>query len=187
MIKFKYVLLGTILFVSVTLSASLAAGGGEGYAKALGPFAPAPFNALGPADTLFGVVPKMALGLRYGVLEKSFLEIIIEAASFPALFWVRAFILGAVLVLAVYVPRSWCKYFCPNGALMALLSKFSFLGLKRDILKCTKTGCRECVDACPMHVRIMDLPWEKFNDSECIYCLKCVDACPTKAIKPKFP
>jgi len=186
-VKIKYFLLGVILLVSITLSASLAAGTGGGYAKALGPFAPAPFNALGPADTLFGVIPKIALDLSYGVSEKTFFELIGGIASFPALFWVRIFILGAVFVVAVYVPRSWCKYFCPNGALMAILSKFSFLGLKRDILKCTKSGCRECVDACPMHIRIIDLPWEKFNDSECIYCLRCVDACPAKAIKLKFP
>ncbi|HIE14323.1 TPA: 4Fe-4S ferredoxin, partial [Candidatus Bathyarchaeota archaeon] len=44
-----------------------------------------------------------------------------------------------------------------------------------------------CVEACPMNIRILDLPWEKFTDPECIFCLRCVMACPTKAIKPKFP
>jgi len=70
---------------------------------------------------------------------------------------------------------------------MALLYRFSFLGLKRDPVKCTKVGCRECVEVCPMMVPILNLPWEKFTDPECIYCLKCVEACSTKAIRPKFP
>jgi len=92
-----------------------------------------------------------------------------------------------VLVLAAYVPRGWCKYFCPHGAILAFLNRFSFLGLTRDPVKCTKAGCSDCVQACPMNVPILELPWEKFTHPECIYCLKCVDACTTKAIKPKIP
>jgi len=70
---------------------------------------------------------------------------------------------------------------------MAVLNRFSFLGLRRDLHKCPKGECRLCVEACPMRVRILDLPWEKFSDPECIYCLKCADACPNKAIKLKYP
>jgi formate hydrogenlyase subunit 6/NADH:ubiquinone oxidoreductase subunit I len=54
-------------------------------------------------------------------------------------------------------------------------------------LMCTKAGCSDCVQACPMKVPILELPWEKFTHPECIYCMKCVDACTTKAIKPKVP
>lgn len=68
-----------------------------------------------------------------------------------------------------------------------MLNYFSFLGLKRDVVKCTKESCRRCVEVCPMKVPILDLPWEKFTHPECIYCLECVDACKTRAIKPKFP
>jgi len=70
---------------------------------------------------------------------------------------------------------------------MAIMNKFSFLGLRRDLVKCSKSECRLCVEACPMNVRILDLPWEKFSDMECIYCMKCVDVCPNKAIKLKYP
>ena len=113
-----------------------------------------------------------------------------SVSLFPAvrpLLWARFVILGAVLGFAAYVPRSWCKYFCPHGAILAFLNRFSFLGLTRDPLKCTKAGCNDCVQACPMNVPILDLPWEKFTHPECIYCLKCADACTTKAIKPKIP
>jgi ferredoxin-type protein NapH len=108
-------------------------------------------------------------------------------SSVPLLLWVRFAIMIGIIVLAAYIPRSWCRYFCPNGALMGFLSRFGFLGLKRDPVKCTKATCRSCVEVCPTLVPILDLPWEKFNHPECIYCLKCVDACSTKAIKPKFP
>jgi len=188
MIKVKDGILMIVLFISVTLSISLAAGSEE-YKKALGVFAPAPFNALSPADTLFAVLPRVVFNFRYAV-SIWLGETVGEASgvfSVTPLFWVRIAILIGFLFLAVYVSRGWCRYLCPQGALMALLYRFSFLGLKRDPVKCTKVGCRECVDVCPMMVPILDLPWEKFTDPECIYCLKCVEACSTKAIRPKFP
>lgn len=178
-IKVKYVVLAATLFVSVTLALSLAAGVGQGYERAIGVFAPAPFNALSPADTLFAILPKMVLDARYSGLD--------AVVSGQPLLWIRLAIMVGILVLAVYVPRSFCRYICPHGAALALINHFSFLGLKRDPLKCTKAGCRTCVEVCPMKVRILESPWKKFTDPECTYCLKCVEACTTKAIKPKFP
>ncbi|RLI40733.1 hypothetical protein DRO69_12520 [Candidatus Bathyarchaeota archaeon] len=192
MTKVKYGVLAATLFISVTISLSLAIGIGQSYSQALGIFAKAPFNALSPADTLFAVLPRIIFDVRYAIpilLETSDASgtVINGLLSVPLLLWVRLAIMIGIIVLAVYIPRGWCRYFCPNGALMGLLSRFGFLGLKRDPVKCTKATCRSCVEVCPTLVPILDLPWEKFNHPECIYCLKCVDACSTKAIKPKFP
>lgn len=183
MINIKYLVLLVVLLVSGSMAAMLASGSGEGFRSALGVFAIAPFNALSPADTLFAVIPNGIFNLVNGGVD-SFLS---GALAVRPLLWARFVILGAVLGLAAYVPRSWCKYFCPHGAILAFLNRFSFLGLTRDPLKCTKAGCNDCVAACPMNVPILDLPWEKFTHPECIYCLKCADACTTKAIKPKIP
>ena len=182
MINIKYLVLLVVLLVSGSLAAMLASGSGEGFRSALGVFAQAPFNALSPADTLFAVIPNGIFNLVNSV------DVFLSGAlAIRPLLWARFVILGAVLVFAAYVPRSWCKYFCPHGAILAFLNRFSFLGLTRDPLKCTKAGCNDCVQACPMNVPILDLPWEKFTHPECIYCLKCADACTTKAIKPKIP
>jgi len=183
MIKVKYVVLAVTLFISGTLALSLAAGVGESYDRALGVFALAPFNVLSPADTLFATLPRMVLNVRYANPNSVLTEMFVVR---PFL-WTRLAIMAIVLILAMYVPRSWCRYLCPHAAALALLNRFSFLGLKRQPLKCTKVGCRTCVEVCPMKIRILELPWEKFSDPECIYCLKCVEACTTKAIKPKFP
>ncbi len=182
MIKIKYPILAVILLISGSFAAMLATGSGEGFRSALGVFAAAPFNALSPADTLFAVIPTGIFNLYSGV--DSFIA---GALAVRPLLWARFAILGIVLVLAAYVPRSWCRYLCPHGAFLSILNRFSFLGLKRDPLKCTKAGCSDCVQVCPMKVPILDLPWEKFTHPECIYCLKCVESCTTKAIKPKFP
>ena len=165
-IKIKYGILAVVLFISVTLAISLVVGVGKSYESALGVFAPAPFNALNPVDTLFSILPRMVLTAVYAP------EVLIAGILTDPLLWVRLAIMIATIILAVYVSRSWCRYFCPIGAVLAVLNRFSFLGLKRDPLRCTRAGCRTCVDACPMLVRILELPWEKFTDSECIYCLK---------------
>jgi polyferredoxin len=185
MIYLKYVVLGIALFISITVSATALMGIGRTYKDALGVFAQAPFNTLSPHDTLFAVLPKMTFNAFSS--EVPFLDLLGGIAALPALFWARLIILGLVLAFAYYTPRSFCRYLCPVGAIMALLNHFSFLGLKRDVVHCTKEGCRSCVEVCPMKVPILDLPWEKFTHPECIYCLECVDACSTKALKPKFP
>ncbi|KPV64083.1 MAG: quinol dehydrogenase membrane component [Candidatus Bathyarchaeota archaeon BA2] len=183
MIKVKYIVLAVTLFISVTIAISVATGTRGSYKEALGVFAPAPFNALSPADTLFATLPRIALDIRYANPNTALTDMFVVRP----LLWTRLAIMTFVLILAAYVTRSWCRYFCPHAAALALLNRFSFLGLKRDPLKCTKAGCRACVEVCPMKIRILELPWEKFSDPECIYCLKCVEACTTKAIKPKFP
>jgi len=194
MIYVKYMVLAVTILISGTLAVSVVAGIGSSYLEALGPFALAPFNTLSPADTLFAAVPRTVFDARYALsdlLAKPGVDvsraIIGSLASVPALFWARIFIMALTFALVIYVPRGWCRYVCPQGALSALFSRFSFLGLRRDPVRCSKAGCRDCVEVCPMIVPILEEPWEKFNHPECIMCLKCVDACSTKAIKPKFP
>ncbi|MFZ0966479.1 MAG: 4Fe-4S binding protein [Candidatus Bathyarchaeia archaeon] len=186
MIYVKYAILGITLFISATFSAAKLAGVSESYGNALGIFTKAPFTTLSPAETLFATLPKMVRDFSNAVSANQ-VDVLSGIANLPPLFWVQLFIMAGVLVFAAYIPRSWCKYFCPHGAIMAILNRFSFLGLRRDLVKCAKGECRLCVEACPMRVPILDLPWEKFSDPECIYCLKCADACPNKAIKLKYP
>jgi ferredoxin-type protein NapH len=187
LVYMKYFVLGIALFVSVTFSASKLMGVGEGYENAIGIFTGAPFTTLSPAETLFGTLPKMIFNFRMALVSKSVMDAMSGISTLPPLFWVQFFVMAFVLVFAAFIPRGWCRYFCPHGAIMAVLNRFSFLGLRRDPVKCAKGGCRLCVSACPMRVPILDLPWEKFSDPECIYCMKCADACHEKAIKLKYP
>jgi len=194
MIKVKYIVLVVTLLVSGVLALSVTAGLGQGYIEALGVFAIAPFNTLSPADTLFAVVPRTVFDARLAIslmFQNPATDVggsIVSAiTSTQPLFWARMVILGLTIVLVLYVPRGWCRYVCPQGAFSAVLMRFSFLGLRRDPVRCSRVECRDCVEACPMLVPILDQPWEKFTHPECIMCLKCVDACSTTAIKPKFP
>lgn len=183
----KYGVLGITLFISGTYAVTKAMNAYLGYESALGIFTTAPFTALSPAETLFATLPQMLLNFRNDVFVKPMLDILGSVAGLPPLFWVQFAILVAVVIFVAFVPRGWCRYICPHGAIMAVLNKFSLIGLRREPIKCSKATCRACVEVCPMRVPILDLPWEKFSHEECIYCMKCADACEDKAIKLTYP
>jgi polyferredoxin len=183
----KYFILAITLLISVTYSASKLMGLNAGYESALGIFAVAPFSALSPSEILFSTLPQMVQGFQFSGWGNLASDLLVGVSFLPPLFWVQFAIMVIVLVFAAYVPRSWCRYFCPHGALMAIMNRFSFIGLRREPFKCEKGGCRSCVQACPTRVPILELPWEKFSHPECIYCMKCVDACQHKALKLTYP
>jgi polyferredoxin len=183
----KYGVLVVALFISVTFAASRVTGASASYRKALGVFVDAPFTTLSPAETLFATLPRAISDFRNETITRPVTDVLSGIASAPPLFWAQFAIMIGVLVFAVYVPRSWCKYACPHGAIMAILNRFSFIGLRRELVGCAKIDCRACVEVCPMRVPILDLSWEKFSHPECIYCMKCVDACENSAIKITYP
>jgi len=187
MVYVKYAILAITLLISVTFAASKLTGVSDTYEKGLGIFAEAPFTVLSPSETLFGAIPQMMYDFRFAVFQKPLQDALLGFTALPPLFWVQFAILVGVLVFAVYVPRAWCRYFCPLGAIMAIMNRFSFIGLRREPSRCEKVGCGKCVQACPTRVPILDLPWEKFSHPECIYCMKCVDACEHKALKLTYP
>ena len=182
----KYVVLAIAVFIPLLFSA-LAFEGITAYSNTFGVFAVAPFTALSPSDTLFSTVPQAIQSFHFTTFQNVGSNFLSGLSALPPLFWVEAVILLIVLIFAVYVPRSWCRYFCPTGAFMAIMNRFSFIGLRREPFKCEKSGCRECVTVCPMRVPILELQWEKFSHPECIYCMKCSDACGHRAIKPTYP
>lgn len=183
----KYAILAATLLISVTFSASKLAGASSGYERALGIFASAPFTALSPSETLFATIPRLVQGIRFSSFDSFSSDLLYTISSLTPLFWVQFAIMIIVLVFAAYVPRSFCRYLCPHGALMAIMNRFSFIGLRREPFKCEKGACRSCVQVCPTRVPILELPWEKFSHPECIYCMKCADACGHRAIRPTYP
>ncbi len=178
--KLKFFFLLIILFFSMTLALSLHLEEESKYKEALGPFTRGVFFPIQPETTLFANVPRLVQsGAESGLLDFS-------GPTSPGFLMLVAFALLLIMLVGAYlVPWFWCRYVCPTGALMSIFMRFSFLGLKRDPSKCTK--CGDCVEVCPMQIRILDLPWEKFNDPECTLCLECVGACPSGALAPKFP
>jgi len=191
-VKVKYGVLGMTLFVSGSLGLSLIYGVGQDYKNALGVLAQGPFSALSPEATLLGVVPVVARMITLYFLGippvASPLNLDVVWGRLSSMSWLlamRLMVFVFVVALSFFFLRAFCRYLCPAGAFLAIFSRCSLLGLRRNLLQCNK--CGDCVKVCPMLVRIVDQPWEKMTDPECIMCLECTDACGLKAIKPTFP
>jgi len=189
-IRLKYVLVVLAFLISGSLGLAVYYGVGNDYRTSLGPLADGLFVAITPDGTLFGTLPAILGGswrflgtaqssdITFGNLSSWFGHI-------SPLTWLNVVVLVGFIYAAWRIPRFWCRYVCPVGAIMAVTQKNSLLGMHRDPIKCSE--CKECETACPMQIPILDLDWKKFNDSECILCMACIDACPAGALSPKFP
>jgi len=188
--RFKYFVLAIALLVSVSLAISLWLGIGDEYKRSLSIFGDGLLIPLAPEGTLFSTIPRALLYLEVNVAPTFLAKLSVNQLwewirSVPILVYAELIILLVFFYGAYKVPRFWCRYLCPVGAKMAPFQKYSLLGMKRDPVKCSK--CPHCEAACPMQIRILSLPWEKFNDPECILCGECADACPNNSLSYKFP
>jgi len=88
-------------------------------------------------------------------------------------------LLAGVLALNVVRARSWCRYLCPLGGLLALMSRVSFFRYVVNPEKCI--SCGRCAVRCPTGA-ISPAEGYKADAGECVACLDCVENCPTRAI-----
>ena len=83
-------------------------------------------------------------------------------------------VVALLVVASVFVQNFWCRYLCPYGALMGLVSLASPLRIRREEALCI--DCGKCAKACPAALPVDKLITIK--SAECIGCLECVADCP---------
>ncbi len=86
---------------------------------------------------------------------------------------VVAFLVALALLSALF-PNFWCRYLCPYGALLGLVSLASPVKVTRYQDRCT--DCRLCSKACPNRIDVARAG--RVWSPECSGCLECVAACP---------
>ena len=87
-----------------------------------------------------------------------------------------AIVIGVLVLLSFLIQNFWCRYLCPYGALMGLVSLLSPLKIRRDTEACI--DCAKCAHACPSHLPVDQLV--QIRSAECTACMACVAACPAE-------
>jgi polyferredoxin len=91
------------------------------------------------------------------------------------------FLLG-IVALNFVAPRFWCRYLCPLGVMLGLVSKVS---LKRREVNDKCRQCDLCAKVCPTGTIRRDEGYAS-DPGECTVCLECMEACPYGAIEFPF-
>lgn len=85
-----------------------------------------------------------------------------------------AIIIAAIGILCIFIPYFWCRFLCPYGALLGILSKLSPIAVKRDQDLCI--NCGKCTKVCPGGIQVETKTI--INSAECIGCTQCIESCP---------
>ena len=85
-------------------------------------------------------------------------------------------VVGVLVVLSFFIQNVWCRYLCPYGALMGLVSTLSPVKIRRDEQACI--DCGKCNKACPSHLPVDRLV--QIRSVECTGCMECVAVCPAE-------
>ena len=142
----------------------------------LGIFGKDPLSALDPASTLITFISYMFFWNKIPYVSAGVVN------ADPLWFWIRLVVMIVVFLIPAFVPRAYCRYICPTGAIMGKFGKYSLIGLKRNPVLCNE--CGDCNSICSMGVRVMDYP-DKIKDPLCIGCMDCAYACEEGAIQLK--
>lgn len=99
----------------------------------------------------------------------------------PSLITLLVFAL--ILALAAWRRQGFCRYLCPYGAMLGILSFASPLKIRRDSQHCLIEAkgmkCDKCTRACPANIIVHTKT--TVRSDECQACMRCVAACPKSA------
>jgi len=83
---------------------------------------------------------------------------------------------GFVAALSVVLWRPFCRFLCPLGALLSLVSRFSLFRLEADS---ACVACGRCTDRCPAGA----CDGGRIRSADCFLCGACIDACPVASLR----
>ena len=128
--------------------------------------------------------------IKYGLLAYLVTRVIVTgtgtgiwqgATPFKALFeWggtpLTIALTAIFAVFSVVLWRPFCDFFCPLGALLSLLSRFSFFKLEATA---SCISCGICTPVCPVGACKIG----EIRSADCFLCGDCVRACPVTSLR----
>ena len=136
----------------------------------LGSFLPADRALLTSLQTgLLDPIPLVQRSLNLALLP------FVRTEGVPSRYYEGAWLIGTVFLAAVFlnlrVPRFYCRFLCPLGALTGVLGRFALWRIGRGSNECK--DCQLCERACEGACE----PTSQIRISECVLCMNCVDSC----------
>ena len=93
------------------------------------------------------------------------------ASRFYLAAWSIAAVFFAALLLNLWIPRFYCRFICPLGALFGVLSRWTPWRIGKRQGECL--GCELCENNCEGACD----PFGKIHPHECLLCMNCLRAC----------
>ena len=87
-----------------------------------------------------------------------------------------AIVVLALVIASIFIQNFWCRFLCPYGGFLGLISMLSPVRITRDVSTCI--DCAKCAKACPSALPVDKLL--QIRSAECTGCLECVAVCPAK-------
>ena len=85
--------------------------------------------------------------------------------------WAIAAVFMAAVLLNLWIPRFYCRFICPLGALFGTLVRWTPWRIGKRQGECS--GCELCENNCEGACD----PFGKIRTSECLLCMNCLRAC----------
>jgi polyferredoxin len=127
---------------------------------------------------LFAVVVQMSNWMIFAFMITPYWKIadVKMLGFFTDMTTTTAVVLLVLVVLSIPFKNFWCRYLCPYGALVGLLSYLSPVKITRNDEACTH--CHRCTKNCPSLLKVEEQ--ERVTSPECTGCLTCVANCPSR-------
>jgi polyferredoxin len=90
--------------------------------------------------------------------------------------WLIFTIFLAAVLLNLVVPRFYCRFVCPLGALFAIISRFAVWRIGKNKSECS--NCKLCEQVCEGGCE----PAGQIRISECVLCFNCREHCKDEVI-----
>ncbi len=104
------------------------------------------------------------------ILDRSVNFVSVSARFYEGAWLIMTVFLTAVL-LNLIIPRFYCRFICPLGALFGILGRFAIWRIGKKQKNCS--DCKLCEKSCEGGCQ----PSGSIRTSECVLCFNCLDDC----------
>ena len=99
---------------------------------------------------------------------------VIQITAMPRLYegaWLIGTIFLTAILMNLWIPRFYCRFVCPLGALFGYLGRWAIWRIGKK-----EFACKDC-QVCERHCEGACQPATEIRISECVLCMNCMDDC----------